>query len=958
MRTRTQKIISLVLVLMMLVSMVPMGIFTANAAVSAELKAGLANIANTPEFVINSVEDWNYFAETTATMAEKFANKTIRLNTNIESATLKTLFGNSANTCGIGATVDFSGYTLKNITVDGPALLFHRADAVTVKNIDIDGLIVANSDFAKVGGLGAWTGPWGTQTFENITMKNVDIKYTGTTSASAVVGGLLGSHTNNATTTSNFKNINIDGKVSSNSPNGGQYSGLGGLIGYITSRGTCNYENIYCAVDVTDIRSSTSAVPDSDGTAGVGGFIGKSTQDGMETNYTCKQIFTNCIYAGTLTSCVVTGGFIGYDRSTNENSTKTTNFYNCIAATKWNHTYAGGHDYTGVFLVSRGGIATNWRDCYTTTAPVAGTKNAATPYNYFFGISGLTLNNSSSIAGNGGDQNTQITDIGTVSTEIIEYMLTKDENGFITSVHEPEGLGYDLLNYDATKIFTVTSVDDWKLLAASGKNFSGKTVQLGNNIDAAGATLPPLAPLAVNNSSVTLDGAGYTIKNVGTAENPQTRPLVSEKYSSGTVKDITFENIVMKSTTDNIGIVTNCLNSWGVDTFTNIKVTNCNITSTSGAAGALIGYQARNSSEGSSVTLNVSNVVVDADTTVSGAKRAGGILGSSTGALGSFNFDKIYVAATVQTTEWSPIEGETYNNAGFVGGIVGYIETSNSVKSASFENCVIKANLHVEGGGGWGGRCYGLAGRVSGVSELTVSNVIIELKGFTNMVMCGTLLAGSGATKAVFENIYTVGSPSSDYWNESTGGTINGTSVTNANQTLGDIIATTSAKASKLYRTDANGFVTYVYDHIDADGIQFSAVSGGKYAVRFIAMSQLAQADNVNMVIIATCKDADGNVVKKLKFDSEKTDNGKCNLYDALTAYDAYGIGLRKTAVEYGAEKLAGFTIYDIPVSSDDLAYATVTFEVTTSYKDSYDHTVYGANVMTVTFDANGALVK
>ena len=108
-------------------------------------------------------------------------------------------------------------------------------------------------------------------------------------------------------------------------------------------------------------------------------------------------------------------------------------------------------------------------------------------------------------------------------------------------------------------------------------------------------------------------------------------------------------------------------------------------------------------------------------------------------------------------------------------------------------------------------------------------------------------------------------------------------------------------------------------------------------------MSQLAEASNVKMTVIATYVEG-GNTVNR-KFEMA------CTLYDALSVYSAQGIGTRKTAEEYNAEKLAGLTIYNIPTGTD------ITFTVTTSYTDANGLVVTGANAMTVNFNAAGEYV-
>ena len=84
---------------------------------------------------------------------------------------------------------------------------------------------------------------------------------------------------------------------------------------------------------------------------------------------------------------------------------------------------------------------------------------------------------------------------------------------------------------------------------------------------------------------------------------------------------------------------------------------------------------------------------------------------------------------------------------------------------------------------------------------------------------------------------------------------------------------------------------------------------------------------------------------------------------DALSVYNDKGIGERRTAEEFGAAKLAGLTIYNIPTDIE------ITFEVTTSY-DYYTGELTGVDgeatltetstnpqVITASVNAEGKLV-
>ena len=406
---------------------------------------------------------------------------------------------------------------------------------------------------------------------------------------------------------------------------------------------------------------------------------------------------------------------------------------------------------------------------------------------------------------------------------VLVMLLTMIPAGmFVATAEVSAELAAALADYDNSAEFVINNVDDWNAIAASGKTFSGKTVKLGANIDAQGATLPPLAPFEVNNSGLILDGQGFAVKNVGTADAPQTRPLVSEKFSGGTVKNITFQNVVMvgADATYGSGLIADWLNGWGTATVQNVKVLGCNISDTVGCAGALFGRTINNNSAASVV---IDGVVMDSATNVTApAGHAGGLIGHISGNGGTYTLSRIYTEANVKTD--NPANK-------YVGGLVGYANGSNAeiqvdgvgtgeyyTSQFNVTDCVVKGTITSTGASSWTGRIGGIFGRGSTLVDFNIADTIIAPSAVVisgAVVLNQTICASNGKQDVSVSDCYQVSRKfTSVYFGENTATTTyDGVASSDQHQyTLPGMTTIDATAVDNYYETDDNGFVVSVHE--------------------------------------------------------------------------------------------------------------------------------------------------
>ena len=223
------------------------------------------------------------------------------------------------------------------------------------------------------------------------------------------------------------------------------------------------------------------------------------------------------------------------------------------------------------------------------------------------------------------------------------------------------------------------------------------------------------------------DGKGYKIKNVVIANPNSNKAQGFFGYLDGEahIKNMTFENASIASTTWNTGIIVGCLQSTAtVGLVENCHVKNGTVTGTNtdngGLCGKLMGGKLLNCSFEGTVTATTSakhqagglvGQVSNAGATIDGCTFNGtvkGACGNVGGIAGALNGGGTIKNCTVTST--SVIEGGSIADNGInVGGIVGYV--NNSATGGQVSNCKCEGTIksHYYDVGGIAGHNRGLA---------------------------------------------------------------------------------------------------------------------------------------------------------------------------------------------------------------------------------------------------------
>ena len=137
-----------------------------------------------------------------------------------------------------------------------------------------------------------------------------------------------------------------------------------------------------------------------------------------------------------------------------------------------------------------------------------------------------------------------------------------------------------------------------------------------------------------------------------------------------TVKNLTIENVAATSTT-HVGTLVNTLK--GNSTFTNITVKNASATTTSGAAGGIVGYIVRTSEKDRNETLSVKFTGCKLDgVTVSGSASEGKFVGLLSGYDNneSLSFDAGCDATNVTVADYASVYTKANNSAWVTGDVI------------------------------------------------------------------------------------------------------------------------------------------------------------------------------------------------------------------------------------------------------------------------------------------------
>lgn len=154
----------------------------------------------------------------------------------------------------------------------------------------------------------------------------------------------------------------------------------------------------------------------------------------------------------------------------------------------------------------------------------------------------------------------------------------------------------------------------------------------------------------------TYDGGGKTIKNFANS--------LFGDATSITVKDLTLEKITASSASSHVGVLVNTLK--GSSKFTDVSIANSSATTSSGAAGGMIGYIVRTTEQNRSETLDVSFTCCKLDNvSVSGSASEGKFVGLLSGYDNNeaLSFDSECKATEVSVSDYTSVYTKANNSA-------------------------------------------------------------------------------------------------------------------------------------------------------------------------------------------------------------------------------------------------------------------------------------------------------
>ncbi|MGL5353197.1 MAG: immunoglobulin-like domain-containing protein, partial [Clostridium sp.] len=205
-------------------------------------------------------------------------------------------------------------------------------------------------------------------------------------------------------------------------------------------------------------------------------------------------------------------------------------------------------------------------------------------------------------------------------------------------------------------------------------NHPDKHFIVTSNIDLSGVEINP-----VDNFAGTIDGKGNTISNMTINSNGETTGFISDLNSSGVIKNISFENVNVKSNKGTSGTVV-AYNSGTVD---NVKVSGTLESSSTSPIGGIVGDNSYGRIINSTSTVNITSL---SDKAPYGDIYVGGICGNAYNNISKNN----YFSGTIVSQP---------NNK--VGGIFGrMIIDSLNENTASIDNLWNKSNSNLEKGVG------------------------------------------------------------------------------------------------------------------------------------------------------------------------------------------------------------------------------------------------------------------
>lgn len=525
-------------------------------------------------------------------------------------------------------------------------------------------------------------------------------------------------------------------------------------------------------------------------------------------------------------------------------------------------------------------------------------------------------------------------------------VMTLDENGFITKIGRPaETPTLDLSNYDTETTFTIQNLADWELIAASGKDFAGKKILLGADIDAWNENVSTLT----DTFKGSFDGQGHKLFNAKIQSGGVIANTI-ELSSDTTIENFAIESVSINYTAGNAGLLAGTVT--GTDqnlTIRKINAVKSNVIS-AGFTGGLIGQLNVNSST-KSITVEIKQVSVSATVKATAANmQAGGLIGND----GSKGKD---AANTVTMNISDSIVRCKVTAVSYANGLIGYYTGGNITNGggvlADAENSAVLNLNDLILGGGTHFKVLWLKSGVVNYSNLYLLD--------TDGSLFGADTYGSWINGHVTK---TIGAPAEEPGKDMGRGSITAQKLVTSNLQAPKKIDETAAKSIPLL--DQNGFINLIAEDLQVVAVQRSVeVKDGKYSLRFLAPARLnlSTISNVQMEVVATWYDASG-VLQTLIFRTDNQDcvdeygnpTSGCTFYDFLTVYNQYGIAEDMIAASsLGAQKIAGFTIWDIPVDATNIPEG-ITFAATMSYTNADGQSVTSRTV-SVSVDAAGNVI-
>ncbi len=444
-------------------------------------------------------------------------------------------------------------------------------------------------------------------------------------------------------------------------------------------------------------------------------------------------------------------------------------------------------------------------------------------------------------------------------------------------------------------IFTATAAEDDNVLTImSGKQwdeldktqtFEGKTVKLGTHIR--GITTP-----LVDDFKGTFEGANYTISDSNVAGAGVIADTIS---GNAIVQNVKLSNVSVENANGNAGLIAGTVSATDAWlNFSRISATGCAVTG-KGLIGGLFGYVNVTTAMGESI-IDISKVYVQATVAATVADMAaGGLIGSD--ASKGVSATKKVTMNISDTVVYGNVTSKS-NSCGLIGEYAGG-NISQANDNGEYGKAVNTAYLNLTRVGVSGGTNYKVMHMAGGA--VTVSNLYLldtngnlfgaaNYRAWINTVNMNAM--GRGAVTADKMAAAGVEAP---------------VKITNI---------------EKLPVMDEAGFVKYVPEKVQVVGVQRSVTVGDTYALRFIAPIYMTDVYDVEMTIEAKY------VVNGVE--ETRTFTSIAAMYDSLTAYGKYDISNKKIvyASDFGAHKLAGFTIYNIPVGFEVVYTATMTYTI------------------------------